>query len=146
MVERDMTQVAPYPQILEDLVRRVKYKEGWEFHLLDVDRDQGSKGLTLVIRLRCKDSYHPDNEFVVLHYMIVPPAAYDEHSWKRWLFDQILLVEQHEACEFFIIDGLRPYAPHHGPGNNPYTIFEQGTAEEAQTTFMGKHFELEPKA
>ena len=141
----EMKQVAPYPTILEDLVKRTKYKEGWRFTLTHTDRGQGSEGLTLIILLHCKDSYHPERDFSVLHYMLVPPAAYDAHSWKRWLFDQILLVEQHEACEFFMIDDIRPYAPHHGPGNNPYTIFEQGTAEEAQTTFRGEHFELEKK-
>lgn len=144
-MESTMKQLAPYPTILENLIERLHYKDGWVFSLKDLDRGQGSEGLTLVIILHCKDSYHPDRDLSVLHYMLVPPAAYDEHSWTRWLFDQIMLVEQHEACEFFIIDDLRPYAPHHGPGNNPYTIFEQGTAEEAQTTFRGEHFDLEKK-
>lgn len=137
-----MAQTAPYPTLLAGLVNRLRYKEGWQFDLKHLYRGQGSEGLTLVITLTCQDSYHPENRMNVVHYMIVPPAAYDERSWTRWLFDQILLVEQHEACEFFLIEGHRPYAPHHGPGNNCYTIFDHGTAEDAQTTFRGTHFEL----
>jgi hypothetical protein len=137
-----MSQEAPFPKALASLIDRLQYKEGWHFELEDVDRGQGSKGLTLNIVLTCKDSYHPEQTMRVMHYMIVPPAAYDERSWQRWLFDQIQLVEQHEACEFFLIDGNRPYAPHHGPGNNCYTIFDHGTAEDAQTTFRGEHFDL----
>ncbi len=139
-----MRQVAPDPKLFE-LVKRLRYKEGWRFSLTDIDRGQGSEGLTLTIDLTCKDSYHPETTFRVLHYMIVPAAAFNERSWCRWLLDQILLVEQHEACEFFQIDGHRPYAPNHGPGNNPYTIFDQGFAEDAQTTFRGERFELESK-
>ena len=138
-----MKQIAPYPTLLAGLVNRLQYKDGWQFELKDFDRGQGSEGLTLVITLTCQESYPPEQEMNVLHYMIIPPAAYDERSWTRWLFDQILLVEQHEACEFFLIEGHRPYAPHHGPGNNCYTIFDHGTAEDAQTTFRGVHFELE---
>ncbi len=137
-----MKQLAPYPTLLEGLIDRLKYKEGWKLAIADLDRGQGSAGLTLLINLTCKDSYHPEQTMQVLHYMIIPPAAYDERSWQRWLLDQILLVEQHEACEFFLIDGKRPYAPHHGPGNNCYTIFDHGTAEDAQTTFRGERFEL----
>lgn len=138
-----MKQVAPDPEPLISLVKRIKYKEGWYFKLEDIDRGQGSKGLTLTILIKCQDSYHPEQTMHVNHYMIVPPAAYDERSWQRWLFDQILLVEQHEACEFFLIDGKRPYAPHHGPGNNCYTIFDHGTIEDAQTTYLGERFELD---
>src|SRR3954466_16082814 len=121
-----MRQVAPFPAILADLVARTRYRDGWSFDLSDIDRGQGSEGLTLVICITAPDSYHPKQSIRVNHYMTVPPAAYDERSWRRWLFDQVLLVEQHEACEFFMIDERRPYAPHHGPGNSPYTIFEHG--------------------
>ena len=36
----------------------------------------------------------------VVHYFPVPPAAYNEESWKRWLLDRLIEVETHEACEF----------------------------------------------
>jgi hypothetical protein len=137
-----MSQRAPYPEKLADLVDKIEYKRGWKFSLVDLDRGQGSEGLTLIILVRSPDSYHPEHEILVNHYMIVPSAAYDERSWIRWLLAQILLVEQHEACEFFQIAGHRPYAPNHGPGRDPYTIMDQGTKEDAQTTFRGERFEL----
>jgi hypothetical protein len=138
-----MRQIAPDPALLDGLIKRLKYKDGWQFYLADIDRGQGSEGLTLTIQITAPDSYHPNQKITVLHYMIVPAAAYNERGWCRWLLDQILLVEQHEACEFFMIDEHCPYAPNHGPGNNPYTIFDQGFREDAQTTFRGEHFELE---
>jgi hypothetical protein len=132
-----MRQIAPDPEALVSLLARLKYKEGWTFTLVDIDRDQGSEGLTLVINIRCRDTYDTSRLMSVNHYMIVPPAAYDERSWCRWLLDQVLLVEQHESCEFFQIGPVRPYAPNHAPGNNPYTIFDQGTREGAETDFRG---------
>lgn len=137
-----MRQIAKDPEVLFDLIKRVKYKDDWYFRLEDIDRGQGSEGLTLVIFIEVSDSYYPEKIIGVNHYMIVPPAAYDERSWTRWIFDQILLVEQHEACEFFLIGEQRPFAPNHGPGRNCYSILEQGTVADAQTTFRGEHFEL----
>jgi hypothetical protein len=135
-----MSQVAAYPLGLASLVSRLKYKAGWQFTLSEIDRGQGSAGLTLIIEIDVPDSYHPERRFRVLHYMIVPPAAFDERAWCRWLLEQILLVEQHEACEFFQIEGHRPYAPNHGPGRDPYTIMDQGTEADARTTFRGESF------
>ncbi len=68
--------------------------------------------------------------------MPVPPAAYNERSWKRWLFEQILLVERHEAAEFFQVDGDRPFAPYHHDGNDPYIVFELSTEAESEA---GRH-------
>lgn len=149
-----MTQEAPYPKILAELVAKLRYKRGWRFYLGNVDRGQGSKGLTLIIEITGSDSYHPEQQITVNHYMLVPPAAYDGRSWRRWLFEQILLVERHEAMEFFTLvhrgpfikkDGTttetvdeRPYAPSHGPGNDPYLVREVGTVEDRRTAFTGE--------
>lgn len=137
--QRTNAQVAPYPTILEGLVSRLSYRR-WTFRLVEMDRGQGSRGLTLKITTLGYDSYHPEDgeNYSVNHYMLVPPASYNEVSWRRWLFEQVLLVERHEACEFFKIDGRRPYAPHHGPGNDPYVVFERGTDEEARTMYTGR--------
>lgn len=140
-----MRQTAPDPTILHELVDSLNYRPGWAFILADIDRGQGSEGLTLDIVTRGFNSYHPDRgeTYGVHHYMPVPPAAYDRRSWQRWLFEQVLLVERHEACEFFVIDGARPYAPNHGPGNDPYIVFDHATDEEARTSFRG---DLNPQA
>lgn len=124
---------APFPTMLQNLVSRLKYRE-WRFDLVEHD---GS--LCIDVLTKGIDSYNPDDDnYRVHHYMQVPPASYNEQSWRRWLFNQILLIERHEACEFFKIDGKRPYAPHHGPGNDPYTVFERGTDVEARTMYTGE--------
>jgi hypothetical protein len=137
-----MRQEAPYPEVLSGLVRRLYYKSGWRFRLADLDRGQGSMGLTLVITIHGPDSYHPEKMISVNHFMLVPPAAYDERSWRAWLFEQILLVERHEACEWFtlVTENVRdkPYAPSHGPGNDPYLVREVGTVEDQRTSFRGE--------
>jgi hypothetical protein len=130
-------QTAPDPDVLASLVRRCGYRDGWQMHLEDIDRGQGSEGLTLIITTDTEDSYHPGVRMRVHHYMPVPPAAFDERSWRRWLFDQFLLVERHEAMEYFTIDGAHVYAPSHGPGNDPYIVREIGTAEDQETSFRG---------
>jgi hypothetical protein len=133
-----MRQEAPYPAELATLVGQLWYKPGWHFELRDLDRGQESKGLTLVITIAGPDTYDPERNIRVAHYMPVPPAAYDMRSWRRWLFDQTLLVERHEACEFFVLDGDRPYAPSHGPGNDPYLVREVGTEVDRRTSFRGE--------
>lgn len=131
-------QTFPRPEPLFELVDALTYKAGWNLSVKDVDRGQGSRGLTLCILITTPDSYHPEELRRVMHYMPVPPAAFDRRSWRRWLFEQILLVERHEACEFFQVDGARPYAPHHGPGNDPYVVFEHGTDEDVRTSYRGE--------
>jgi hypothetical protein len=133
-----MRQEGPYPEVLASLVQRLTYRPGWRFSLEDIDRGQGSKGLTFTALGVYPDTYNPDQQIRVLHCFPVLPAAYDERSWRRWLFERILEIERHEACEFFQIDGERPYAPHHGPGNDPYIIFEHGTDLDVRTNFRGE--------
>lgn len=150
-----MRQTAPFPQPLAELVGALRYKPGWQFDLVDIDRGQGSQGLTFQVLTLTQDGYHPERERRVMHYFIVPAAAYDRRAWQRWLLDQLLLVEQHETCEFFrfehetpngirlvegpdSIDTVRPYAPNHGPGRDPYVAHELGTDLDARTSFRGQ--------
>lgn len=141
-----MEQTAPFPDALADLVQRLTYRPGWRVWLEDVDRDKDTdgnvvgKGLTLVITTLGYNSYKPsDGEtYRVHHYFIVPAATFDERAWQRWLFDQFVLVETHEAMEFFRIDKHRPFAPNHSPGRNPYSILERGTEKDATTNFRGE--------
>lgn len=135
-----LTQQSPFPEILRSLVERLEYRPGWTFRLEHLDRGQGSEGLTFVVTSLGYNSYHPDRgeTYRVNHYMPVPPAAYDERSWRRWLLEQMLLIERHEVCEFFALDGERPYAPHHGPGNDPYIVFDHGTDLDVRTSFRGE--------
>jgi hypothetical protein len=132
------TQTAPYPVELADLIDNLAYKAMWRFDLEHLDRGQGSEGLTLVIGITTPNSYHPEKLISVNHYFPVPPAAYDTRSWQRWLFDQILLVERHEAMEFFTIGVDKPYAPSHGFGQDPYLVREIGTELDQKTSFRNE--------
>jgi len=141
-----MRQEAPYPNALACLVECLEYRPGWRFTLEDLDRGQGSQGLTLIITTLGYDSRHPGRgeSYRVNHYMPVPPAAYDTRSWQRWLLDQCLLVERHEAMEFFALHDspgsehlTHPYSPSHGPGNDPYLVREVGTDLDQRTSFRG---------
>lgn len=133
-----MMQAAPYPTEFVALLDGLQYKPNFEFEIKDIDRGQGSVGLTLVITITTPNSYNHAQTRRVAHYMPLPPAAFDRRSWQRWLLDQILLVESHEACEFFTVDGVKPYAPSHGPGNDPYMIREVGTVADVETSFRGE--------
>jgi len=135
-----MRQVAPDPEILHELVSKLEYRPGWTVELKDIDRGQGSEGLTFIVTSLGYNSYHPERgeTYRVYHYFPVPPAAFNEQSWRRWLLERFIELETHEACEFFQIGGERPYAPHHGHGQDPYVIFEMGTDEEARTSFRNE--------
>lgn len=140
MIDRLNSQTAPYPDALKALVDKLTYRPGWKPRLENIDRGQGSTGLTLIIRSLGYDTYHVDRgeTYEVNHFSPVPPAAFDGRAWERWLLDQFLLIEAHEACEFFQIGGRRPFAPNHGPGRNPYSIIETGTDQDARTSFRGE--------
>lgn len=126
------------PAELVELVAACTYKPGWLVRLsADYDRGQGSIALTLIITTDTVNSYHHEQPMKVAHLFIVPAAAYDERSWRRWLFDRFVDVETHEAAEFFTIGEDKPYAPSHGPGNDPYLIREVGTDLDRRTSFRG---------
>ncbi len=131
-------QTAPFPEPLADLVEACTYRPGWVVHLADMDRGQGSRGLTLVIVTETINTYRPDEPMRVQHLFPLPPAAYDTRSWRRWLFERFHDVELHECAEFFQIGDERPYAPSHGPGSDPYLIRELGTDIDQRTTFRGE--------
>lgn len=133
-----MTQKADYPKTLEWLVKHLVHRPRWYFELGNVDRGQGSEGLTLSIYITEPDAYRPEKMRSVVHYFPVPPAAYDERSWRRWIFDRCGDVDTHERMEAFTIDGEKPYAPSHGPGNDPYMVREVGTVRDQRTSFRGK--------
>ena len=131
------TQTGPRgsADLLGEVVGRITYKEGWTFALDDIPRETehlaGSRGLTLRITATVEDSYEPGSRTTVEHWFAVPPAAYDAPTWVRWVLDCVLLVEQHEALEFFRLDGKLTHPPAHGIGRNPYTIEAQRSRSQA---------------
>jgi hypothetical protein len=105
--------------ILLDLVVRVSCKPEWHFRLTNED-----KALRLVISVTGPDASNPNQDLTVSHYFPVPTTTYNERTWRRWLFERCRGVENHELGEWFRVDGERPFAPLHGPGEDPYTVHE----------------------
>lgn len=114
-------------EILTTLVLKVECKPGWSFSLVDEDG-----ALRLVITVAGRDSYKPDYPLRVSHFFPVPTATYNEKSWQRWIFEMCRRVENHELGEWFKVDGHRPFAPLHGPGEDPYTVHEFRDKSDAQ--------------
>jgi len=117
--------------ILGVLVLRVRCKPGWRFELREEDG-----ALRLVVIVRGFDSARPDERttFVVQHAFPVPEATYNEATWRRWIFERCRGVENHELGEWFRIGVERPFAPLHGPGEDPYTVHEFRPAADALRT------------
>jgi hypothetical protein len=104
--------------ILRRVVSEVRCKPGWTFRIAE---DEGA--LRLVITVEGVDSYPPHRPFDVSHWHAVPPTTYNEKSWKRWVFEQW--------------GEDRPFAPLHGPGEDPYTVHEYRDEVDARTTQDG---------
>jgi hypothetical protein len=107
------------------------YKPKWRFATRPRAGQPGPDALHQ--RRRHPEQPRPETTTSFLHLMPVFPAAFNERAWMRWILEQILLVERHEALEFFKIDGESPYFPAHGPGDDPYTVMEIRTRDEAHT-------------
>jgi hypothetical protein len=121
------------------LIQCLTYKKGWSFAL---HAYQGhSRALQISVEtVNSKDgqseyetynsySYikwdrfdRPTNvqHFTVVHRLPIPPYPIDDVE--RWVLDQILKVETHEACEFFKVNGFQTYFPEHGANSDPYKV------------------------
>jgi hypothetical protein len=102
--------------ILERLVGQAGFMPGWSFEL----RDTPDRGLRLVVTVQTTDAYDPGVPYEVKHWLAVPSETHNERCWSRWLLEQCLLVQRHEAMEAFTINGVRPFPPGHGGGDDPY--------------------------
>jgi hypothetical protein len=114
-------------EILSDLISRLRCKPGWTFALIDEDG-----ALRFVVTVPGRDSYNEDERLTVRHFFPVPITTYNERSWCRWLFEMCRRLENHELGEWFKIDGSRPFAPLHGPGEDPYTVHEYRDERDAR--------------
>lgn len=120
--------------ILQKVVSEAVCKPGWKFRLTDED---GAK--RLVIQLRTCNNYDMIDEYVVNHYHPVPVCTFNEASWRRWVYDKCIATMVHELGEAlrFGPDEERPFAPLHGPGENPYTVHEYRPVTDALVTQDG---------
>jgi hypothetical protein len=113
--------------ILQTLVDRVRCKPGWTFALRKEDG-----ALRLVISVDGPNS-RARGDITVRHFFPVPMTTYNERTWRRWIFERCRGVENHELGEFFMIGDERPFAPLHGPGEDPYSVHEFRDAVDART-------------
>lgn len=119
-------------KIQEFPLDKIAYKRGWRFYLEAPDEE--CPVYRLMIVSDTQDSYDPDRRVRVRHEFMVPPADYLEKVWLAWIFDRIGDVEaKHEAGEFFMFNGVRVFAPHHGNGQDPYRVWFVGTYDETRT-------------
>lgn len=114
--------------VLRRVVAEAKYKPGWTFRIVEEDG-----ALRLVITdYDCIDAYEPHRPMPLSHYHPVPIATYNEKTWKRWVYEQCRRVENHEIGEWLRWGDERPFAPLHGPGEDPYTVHEYRDESDAR--------------
>lgn len=123
-------------EVLRGLVELATCKPGWAFRLAyEDDSVRMEKGpLRLHIFVSGPDSQDPGGDVgTIIHVFPVPTATYNLKTWRRWIFECCRRVENHELGEWFKVDGLRPFPPLHGPGEDPYTIHEFRDEIDART-------------
>lgn len=121
--------------LLERIVSETQCKPGWSFEMVNEDG-----AMRLVIELDELDNYDNSHARVIRHFQPVPSGVtYNEASWRRWIFEQCIRVMNHELGESlrFGPDEVRPFAPMHGPGEDPYTVHEWRSEKDALTTQSG---------
>jgi hypothetical protein len=122
--------------LLQKIVSETKCKPGWSFRLVDEDG-----ALRLYIRIDGVNNYDHSQPFIVNHVHPVPTTTFNEKSWRRWIFEQCLRTMNHELGESLRFGPLgnevRPFAPMHGPGEDPYTVHEWRSETDALTTQDG---------
>lgn len=119
-------------ELFAGLVKRVRCKLGWSFSVVE---EHGAK--RLVIMVEGIDARSVDQLLTVRHFFPVPDATYNEKTWRRWIFECCRGVESHELGEWFMDGDERPFAPLHGPGENPYLVHEFRPEIDARTVQDG---------
>lgn len=112
--------------VLHELVKQVTYKPGWMIYIQHEISDDGSGGWLLCVVSNTTNSLIPTEKIRVRHGFLIPAASYNRDTWANWIFERLREVETHEAGEFFKVNSLREFAPHHGNGENPYIVWHTG--------------------
>lgn len=93
---------------VEQLLPELTYKEGWIF---TVQQNSFTGDEMLLITVPTVDP-KTKRGVLISHPKPIPPIDYPLDFWKRWLLEQIIEVERHEACEFFKLGDEYPFHPH----------------------------------
>lgn len=91
----------------------------------ELHRDDESNYAVLYAFLHAPNTYSPlvdgkRGDRYTRHEFVVPVATYNYETWRRWVFERLKAAAIHEVCEWFMDDGVRVFAPHHGNGEDPY--------------------------
>ena len=100
-------------------VGSLAYKPGWKFRL------GGPGNRLLCIYAATPNSLHPDQGRLTQHQFELPGGELSDADWARWVLYCLLIVEQHEACEFFTVGDVRPFYPHHQDEGSPYELVDR---------------------
>lgn len=108
---------------VQALINQLTYKEDWEFEIIGY----GGGGKVLRINLNTIDSTVPRGSGMTVrtltgHTFPIPYIPMTVRDTELWILECILMVEQHEACEFFKINDVAIFFPEHGENANPYKI------------------------
>lgn len=120
--------------LLAEIVKAVRCKPGWTFELVP----NCEHALTLVVTVPVTDSRGESPGLgAITNSFPVPEATYNAKTWRRWIFECCRKVEDHELAEWFVVGDERPFAPLHGPGEDPYTVHEFRDVVDARTNQDG---------
>jgi hypothetical protein len=106
---------------VEDLagfVASLTYKPGWVFKV------GGPRRRFLCVFATTTDASDRSRQRTTQHMFEHPPLPAPTRELARWVFDCLLLCEQHECGEFFQVGDVRPFFPNHAEGS-PYELVER---------------------
>jgi hypothetical protein len=100
------------------IVPTLAYKPGWKFKIA------GPLGSQLCIRAVTVDSVNRSTTRATGHAFDLP-GPLPRREFVAWVFAKVLLCEQHEAGEFFTVNGFAPFYPNHQDEGSPYDLVER---------------------
>lgn len=122
-------------QTWDELERFINDRFSYEdFSRAKLERHDEDNYAVLYVFLHAPNSYEgePGNrpDRYTRHEFVVPVATYNYENWRRWVYERLCSAALHEVSEWFMDDGVRVFAPHHGNGEDPYVQWQLGTQEQ----------------
>jgi hypothetical protein len=83
--------------IVNEWLKTVSYKRGWEFW---VNPDSPDFHMELCIRFVAEDSCHPGARTTIQAAETIPYGIHDINDFTKWFFNVLMKLEEHEAMEW----------------------------------------------
>jgi hypothetical protein len=95
-------------------IELIAYKPEWEIRVVHSDEKIGAEGLVLHLISHVADSCTDEHEMIeVVHRNEIPDSAtFNFESFFAFVYEMILKAEEHEAAEWFLVNGKRIHDPH----------------------------------